>query len=474
MSAEWIPADPNNFSTGRSGNTVSKIVLHTTVGSMAGTIATFQNPTRQASAHYVVGLDGRLVQMVRESDTAWHAGDFPINEQSIGIEHVDDGDYNGPRTPELYGASAILVADICRRYAIACNRTFIRKHSEVSDLPTSCPDALDVERIVNAAAAILVAPTGPTPIMGPAVATLTAMLNVLAGHMPAYGADVQAAIAQAYLEVGTSEGVAGDAAWAQAMHETGYLTFGGDVKADQYNFCGLGATGGGVPGYSFPTIVDGVRAHLRHLRAYATTDALSADTPTVDPRGVPASLRGSAVTFQALGGRWAPSLAYGDAIEAVIAKVRQTAFGAGGGTITGGDDLANVPQDQWDALQWRVALMTGAAALKDVPLALQPAMSGVVSMRALFDSYTVDPSSGFPTNYDGRIDKKLNDILAGLNSEAATLQAITTLEQNLATAVGAYGKLTSSGLTQTESQELADTLTAAQGIAAQLKKDLAP
>jgi len=118
MPGEWIPAAGPNFMVGRSGRKISQVVLHTTVGTMPATIATFQNPGRIASAHYVVGLDGRVVNMVRESDTAFHSGNWEENLISIGIEHVDDGDFNGPRTPQLYAASIALVGDLCQRYAI--------------------------------------------------------------------------------------------------------------------------------------------------------------------------------------------------------------------------------------------------------------------------------------------------------------------------------------------------------------------
>jgi len=152
MPGEWIPAAGPNFMVGRSGRKISQVVLHTTVGTMPATIATFQNPGRIASAHYVVGLDGRVVNMVRESDTAFHSGNWEENLISIGIEHVDDGDFNGPRTPQLYAASIALVGDLCQRYAIPRDRAHIRKHSEVSDSPTACPDALAVDRIVAGAA----------------------------------------------------------------------------------------------------------------------------------------------------------------------------------------------------------------------------------------------------------------------------------------------------------------------------------
>ncbi len=38
------------------------------------------------------------------------------------------------------------------------------------------------------------------------------------------------------------EGVRPEVVFAQAMLETGYLQFGGDVKIDQFNFAGIGGT----------------------------------------------------------------------------------------------------------------------------------------------------------------------------------------------------------------------------------------
>lgn len=54
-----------------------------------------------------------------------------------------------------------------------------------------------------------------------------------------------------YKQEAEIEGVKAEVAFCQAMLETGFLRFGGDVKKEQYNFAGLGATGGGVPGNSF-------------------------------------------------------------------------------------------------------------------------------------------------------------------------------------------------------------------------------
>lgn len=89
-------------------------------------------------------------------------------------------------------------------------------------------------------------------------------------------------LAQIYIEECNAEGIRAEVAFAQAMKETGFLRYGGDVKINQYNFAGLGATGNGNPGNSFSSVREGVRAQIQHLKAYANNEALN--NPSVDNR----------------------------------------------------------------------------------------------------------------------------------------------------------------------------------------------
>lgn len=146
-----------NFDQTRSN--IDRIILHTMVGTWQGTAARFNDLNSNVSAHYGVRLDGTLIHWLEEYYTAYHAGDYLMNQRSIGIEHEDGGDFNGKRPDTLYTTAAKLVADIAHFYNIPIDRQHILKHSEVSDAPTGCPDALDVERIVREAQAI----PQPTP-----------------------------------------------------------------------------------------------------------------------------------------------------------------------------------------------------------------------------------------------------------------------------------------------------------------------
>lgn len=159
---EFIAAHPNNYRVGRDGRPIQYIIIHSIVGSLNSCIKTFQSPTRIASAHNIVGWNGREVQMVTYPDTAYHAGNWEINLRSIGIEHDDQARPWDPRPDVLYEASARRVASLCIRFGIPCDRGHIKKHSEVSLKGTACPAGLDIDRIVARAKQILT-PVPPTP-----------------------------------------------------------------------------------------------------------------------------------------------------------------------------------------------------------------------------------------------------------------------------------------------------------------------
>ena len=94
-----------------------------------------------------------------------------------------------------------------------------------------------------------------------------------------------------YYEEATTEGIDPAVAWCQSMVETGWLQFGGQVKIEQYNFAGLGATDGGASGADFSEYGEegvrmGVRAQIQHLKAYAVEGVKESDlhNECVDPR----------------------------------------------------------------------------------------------------------------------------------------------------------------------------------------------
>lgn len=123
------------------------------------------------------------------------------------------------------------------------------------------------------------APDDKVAIMGKSVATKEQLDAYLLAHNPQAGNYLS--LTDIFLEEGEKEGVRGDIAFCQSCKETGFFKFGGDVKAEQHNYAGLGATGG-VPGLSFPDARTGIRVQIQHLKAYASMEALNQEC--VDPR----------------------------------------------------------------------------------------------------------------------------------------------------------------------------------------------
>jgi N-acetylmuramoyl-L-alanine amidase len=96
------------------------------------------DPASEVSCHYLVHEDGRIVQMVRESDRAWHAGrsfwqgETDINSRSVGVEIVNPGHAFGYRDfPAVQIASVIeLCRGIIARHEIPAER--VLAHSDVA------------------------------------------------------------------------------------------------------------------------------------------------------------------------------------------------------------------------------------------------------------------------------------------------------------------------------------------------------
>ena len=117
--------------------------------------------------------------------------------------------------------------------------------------------------------------SGLISIMGPSQTNAAQMVRNFrnTGHTfpsGALGMSLES-FAQLVLTEANREGVRAEVLWTQIMRETGWLQFRGDVRIHQFNFGGLGATGGGNPGHSFPSVQIGLRAQVHHLVAYATT-----------------------------------------------------------------------------------------------------------------------------------------------------------------------------------------------------------
>lgn len=124
--------------------------------------------------------------------------------------------------------------------------------------------------------------------------------------------------AQYYIEEAAAEGINSDVAFAQMCLETGYLRFGGLVQPKFHNYCGLGAMSVEEPGCQFETEQLGVRAHIQHLQAYATTEDVQLNQELVDPRYSWVHKTKYIQTIFELTGTWAMDPEYGNKIDSIL------------------------------------------------------------------------------------------------------------------------------------------------------------
>ena len=111
------------------------VILHqTSDDTVDAALATLTNPERKVSAHYLIGRDGTIYQLVDESARAWHAGasfwggNTDLNSASIGIELDNDG--KQPFPGAQIDALLRLLADLRERYRIPAAN--VLGHSDVA------------------------------------------------------------------------------------------------------------------------------------------------------------------------------------------------------------------------------------------------------------------------------------------------------------------------------------------------------
>lgn len=133
------PLSSPNFGVRAGGRTPDMILLHYTgMETTDGALKWLCAPESEVSCHYFVHEDGRVEQLVREADRAWHAGrsfwkgDTDVNSASIGIEIANAGHPGGlPDFPDEQIAAVIeLCRDCGQRWDIAPER--VLAHSDVA------------------------------------------------------------------------------------------------------------------------------------------------------------------------------------------------------------------------------------------------------------------------------------------------------------------------------------------------------
>ena len=118
----------------RGPGQIDMVIMHTSEGnpsSSYGPAHWFADPRSKASAHYNVYSTGTIYRSVPDKDVAWHAGNWSVNQRSLGIEIQAQAAKANWNEAQLLQA-ARLVAALSKRYGIPIDRDHIKGHVEVS------------------------------------------------------------------------------------------------------------------------------------------------------------------------------------------------------------------------------------------------------------------------------------------------------------------------------------------------------
>lgn len=158
-------------------------------------------------------------------------------------------------------------------------------------------------------------------ILGQGILNELQLTNFFLSQNPNYNFEDMITFAGYYISEATQENINSDVAFAQMCLETGYLRFGNLVTPEMNNFCGLGAMDINNPGCIFETKQMGVRAHIQHLQAYATTQDVTLNNELIDPRYSWVHKTKFVEDIFGLAGTWATDKEYGNKLDAILTKM---------------------------------------------------------------------------------------------------------------------------------------------------------
>lgn len=375
----WMGMSHPRYSRGRP-EPIRVVVLHATAGSHPGDLNWLMEGGRAdapVSCHYYVSKTGRIVQLVRDEDSAWHCGASSwivdgrlvegsvtyaggtiarMNACSVGVELENRNTGVDPYPDAQIAAAVELTRWLTTAYRIPrhqCVRHLDIAPGRKSD-PAGLPWGAFLERVYApppATPPVVAGPLSPdSPILGPPSGSAEAAIAYLAARSTHYEPGAVAEIVTGYRRIGGEAGLDWFGALAQVAHETGGLTSWWSARPRR-NPAGLGVTGetrrapAALPpgpdwaydgqvwrrGLSFARWDgDAIRAHIGRLLAYAlpmgqgtpAQQRLIAEALALRP--LPAAYRGAAPTWRGLNGRWAsPGATYADGIVRHARAMRQ-------------------------------------------------------------------------------------------------------------------------------------------------------
>jgi len=142
-----------NYSKGRNGKKIIAICNHITAGQFPGCQNWLCNPKAKASSNYLITRTGKIIQLVKDEDTAWanggvnkpswtlYDGTNP-NRYTISIEHEGYGSNGGDGnlTEQQYKATLWLHRQLINKWNIPIDRNHIIGHFEIDKINRpNCP-----------------------------------------------------------------------------------------------------------------------------------------------------------------------------------------------------------------------------------------------------------------------------------------------------------------------------------------------
>lgn len=160
-------------------------------------------------------------------------------------------------------------------------------------------------------------------LLGKGIKDKSQLAEFFLSQNPDYDKSKITKMAELYISESKMENINSDVAFVQMCLETGFLRFGNLVTPEMNNFCGLGAMDAEHPGEVFPDVQTGIRAHVQHLQAYATSSDVSLNNPLVDPRYNWVHKTKNARTIFDLAGNWAADKEYGNKLDNLLSELEE-------------------------------------------------------------------------------------------------------------------------------------------------------
>lgn len=220
-----------------SALSVKSITIHETANPAEGADAAMhrdyaQRNDRNVSYHWVVD-DKEAIQVIPDTEIAWHSGTAEGNRTSLSIEICENRDGD---PVARYEHAVWLSAYLLHKHGLGTEELVTHKHWSGKDCPRHLLNVWDTfKKDVNEQLRSM--KKQKTPILGSSVAAAEQMRQYLKSIHPQAPDYVSL-----YLQMEKEEGVRADVAFAQSILETNAWRFGGTVTPDMNNFAGLGAS----------------------------------------------------------------------------------------------------------------------------------------------------------------------------------------------------------------------------------------